>query len=789
MGLWAHLALSINFELDPQRIEEIRKTMNVGTEEARKSEKLKVFVDTMKQAGKVVLIVDGLDEVPQKFQQPLVKALRYLQQAHEDCRILISSRPYAEIRGFFEDCPRFILEAREGDIQLYIEDRISRENREFFKQEDLKAYITNRVVENSKGVFLMAKYSMDGVLKAQTRYEIDAVLERLPANLSDAYTKGLERLAEDFHHSHNDLPCLAIQALFWVAFAKIPLTEKQLKQALAFDEGDTQYDERKELQDRAIDVLCGDLLTVDPNSGEVHVYHKTITDHILEEKTQKLWFPKVDFRQHMHVILVEFLLITCVTGDGESGHCFGDKYPLAIYALQNWGLGLGEILTRGTPLYDVVEKFLRTPFHRCNSYFRSNSIAWMKSKARSWGEYTEWTLPDGSLSPGELSSLHWAVSFDLRGLVPSLVDYETRNPVQQPVSMSPLGLAAAIGHTDIARKLLEAGIQPEVWAEECSSRPPLYDASYFNNAEATLLLLEHGADPCWRSRDFDQSPIDISYSLWNRNIAITMATFIANKPLVRPQELQLLIKGSFIIELKQAIYNGLDVNQYCEYGKKALDYANELGNEDVIKVLIDAGATPALMWPAFQQRDRLFSQNIPEHWGDCDITEEISFPYYVEARCNDHEGLPVLSSHPILDIVIDEKRVKLPIQRIIFESISRDQGWSDYGRSHETYLENERSWIGVCATTHQGTSHTLEIQRNVHASESVRLHTNVWDLEELSTSFPAKAEFLKGLKYGDTLQISANAHGGRGWCCCVASMRVRINGIKACVKTTVGLEE
>lgn len=95
-----------------------------------------------------------------------------------------------------------------------------------------------------------------------------------------------------------DVPCHAIQALFWVAFAKSPMTDRELKQGLAVDEGDSDYLKSKDIV-KGFNTLCGELIIVD---------------------------------------------------------------PLVTYVLNNWGEGPQEILKPNTTLSKATERFLTGPF-------------------------------------------------------------------------------------------------------------------------------------------------------------------------------------------------------------------------------------------------------------------------------------------------------------------------------------------------------------------------------------------------------------------------------------------
>jgi hypothetical protein len=68
------------------------------------------------------------------------------------------------------------------------------------------------------------------------------------------------------------------------------------------------------------------------------------------------------------------------------------------------------------------------------------------------------------------------------------------------------------------------------------------------------------------------------------------------------------------------------------------------------------------------------------------------------------------------------------------------------------------------------------IQHNVHANRSFRMKTNIWDLEELETLSPLRAELIRGLRHGSKLQTFAHAAWGSGWRNIVSMLRVSVYG-------------
>ena len=734
------------------------------TYQEEKKWKMKVFEETIARAGEIILMVDGLDEVPLDFQRLLVEDLRQVKKYSRTCRLLITSRPYSSIRRLLKSEIQLPIEDSniEMDIMFYIPDRISRHGQELVKHPGLPEYITREVAGRCNSSFLMAKLFMDEVLRAATDSECKRIIKGLPETAHDVYSGGLKRLSDEHPKSRTPgIPCLAIQALFWVAYARAPMTEEQLKQVLDIEKGDTDYNEKQLIvSNGSLESLCSELIIIHPESGEVRVPHKTFTEFLQEEETREQWF--VGIREHIPESLMRYLSFECMKVSRSED--FERKHPLIPYAMRHWGY-FHEEPQPGTALWKTTEQFLKFTFHGWNEHVRQQA-------AKSMG-----------LGPGNISGMHWAVNFDLHHFVSILFEHERGFLIDDPVAKTPLGLAAVLRRPSMTRKLLNQGFSVNgVQAGGRTIRPPLYDAVFHGDEDSVALLLNHGADTTLRRSDVDQrpfdvacdqSPLDAACHLGRIGSAQLLASHISRKQQVLAQELQFLVRGAFIPELRKALEGGLNVNVLCDNGKQALDYAKELGDEEIIDILLANNAKAQLIWPAVSLDSPPYQRNLPEslaprsaiiaeHWWG---TSE-----YVTPRNWVSEGWDSLV---LLDVAVDS-RIKLPVQILAFETVSRDQGWSSHPE-YRAYLGTSGSWIGIQVSHGQEHSQSFSIQHNAHASDQFRLHSNIWRLDELQISSPQKAQLMREIRYGSRVRILAYAKGVH-WNNYVAFARVHIYG-------------
>ncbi|KAF5665562.1 ankyrin repeat protein, partial [Fusarium circinatum] len=794
MSLWAQLVDSIGgLEISPKVLKEWTTKIETGQLLSRKNLvtfKTEVMSYTIAQAGRTVLILDGLDEVPSSdLQRDLVDTLREIQNANKQCRRMVTSRPYGSISAMFIKDPKLQLEATSHDIELYIRDRISRSGSHFLSRHKTAESIISQLREKCDGTFLMAKLHMDEVLKADNQAKCWSIIRNLPEKASQAYEMGLKRLAEAYTKPEGHLPCNAIQALFWVASTKAPMKAQALRQALAIELTDTDYQAQREIC-QGVDTLCGEMLIVDPSSQEVQVAHKTITDYLLEPTTQARWFPNVD--QHIHLTLIRYLSLNDLNRplhDSKSIDQFRNRHPLLPYALMYWGEGLSKTIDRAqsySSLWKETERFLMSSHEAWNSQVLEQVAEMIEKKSqRPLGGYP---TPEKAVVPGRIGGLHWAVIFSLKAFVGMLYEHERQSSSKSGISLTPLGLAAAHDRADMAQVLLEAGASVD--GDDYNGhykRPPLYDAMFCGHKDIVSRLLERGACVSLQRTDNDQTPLDLLHETGLEPLVPMIVEAISKRPLMSFHEYLLLVRGAFTKELQMAIRMGLDINQHCGNGKNALDYALELGNKRIISILKDHGAVPRLQWEGWRSGSSGYLHNCPEPympgtrivkercWGEDEPDEVYSpggdqpiYDFDISSDLGGNSSHPYLglnprdtNSHLLMEVTVDEV-IQLPVRTIVFETVSHDQGWSSHKFQH-TYLSCTRSWFDMRVCNGSEQSQVFRIQHNVHADESFRMHTNIWDLEELEAVSPLRAELIRGLRHGSKLQIFSHAARGRGW--------------------------
>ncbi|KAG8670830.1 hypothetical protein FPOAC2_04133 [Fusarium poae] len=424
MSLWAQL-VKLKPECRPNFswIQNAKNNHQLGTltGQRRVAFQKDLLKHALKHSGNTILILDGLDEIPRKLQLEVIKDLRCLQQENDHCRILITSRPYESITRIFKNDPQVYMEAPDVDLVLYMEERFSRHDWDSYNE--FKCHdIIKILVPKCRQSFLLTQLLMDEVIISESKAHCERIISQLPSTVDEAYKRGLNRLQSEYSSEGlaNHLPCMAIQALFWVAFLKTPLTADELTHALTIADGGKGSDSKvQRWRERGIDVRTTKLVVVDPGDGKLIIAHETLTRYLTKDETRLNFFPQI--REHIHEVQLKSLLTSPSNSEmlARTKEEFFEQYPLIRYALWNWGDGLKSVLEQGTSLWKCTQEFLGTPFNKWNKYVQNETSGVFSQNRLFWGLYGH-PWPTGSMD-----RLYWVVFYELQSFVPLSNDVDT----------------------------------------------------------------------------------------------------------------------------------------------------------------------------------------------------------------------------------------------------------------------------------------------------------------------------------------------------------------------------
>ncbi|KAI7782006.1 hypothetical protein LA080_013944 [Diaporthe eres] len=571
----------------------------------------------MQKFSRVFFLVDALDEFPEASQQELISSLKSL-QSKTHCNLMVTSRKLDSIAQIFDQDPEIQIDAQNDDLVTYIRARIQETPFQKVKQKyaAVEADVLKEVIPKCDKMFLLARLYMDS-LSNQTRVShFKKALKTLPVGLQTMYDDALNRIAADIPHTED-----ALKVLYWVSFAKRPLTVDELIHALAVTLEDKDYDADNELLDE-ITSICAGLLIIDPVSCVVRLAHHTTDEYL--KKTQTTCFPGIS--SYMASVLLTYVSFdtfkthTAVTR-ADAGNTLR-QYPLLEYAATNWGHHFSESDDLGTEIRLRALEYLKPP-HRFSDFLIKEIIE----------------KEHGASLPGNINGTHIAVVFDLLEFIPTLQrsdpqQTKTESPMPSPLwTAAMFGKAKAVellisggaevngtsgypvkalhraagtgGSLEICRLLIEHGADVNapfatdpVYESDVTwirLQTPLHEAAWHNNPKIAALLLAKGADMYAMTSDHE-TPWDFAVHCRSFATLDVLIEAFQGPGHWSKMIIQSLVRSGSTELINSMIQKGLDVNEISRHGKRALDLALDIGDESVINVLLENGAVSHYPW-------------------------------------------------------------------------------------------------------------------------------------------------------------------------------------------------
>ncbi|KAK5790661.1 hypothetical protein VI817_007948 [Penicillium citrinum] len=324
----------------------------------------------------------------------------------------------------------------------------------------LERDISETIVEQAKGMFLLAVLYLQNIQGQVTRSGVRKALKSLRGGLSEAYDKTFECIK----HQSEARQKLAFDSLMWVSVSNRPMKSHELQHALATQLDDEEWDPDNIPSLRLIIRSCCGLLAVDdfdnPNS-DVRLVHNTLHHYL---HSQPDWMSRANILiTQTSLTYLHFASEEKQQRKNEDKINFHPRLTLTPFARENWGHH-----ARNIPPETYSEKalsLLQNPFRIRTLY------------------------PDNP----RMTALHITASFGLTTLLSILLSKIPKtNSIEKIESHSytPLHQACKNNHFDCAALLLSKGARADPLVPSIT---PLYTCVSNKNLALTTLLLDHGA--------------------------------------------------------------------------------------------------------------------------------------------------------------------------------------------------------------------------------------------------------------------------------------------------------
>ena len=379
-------------------------------------------------------------------------------------------------------------------------------------------------------------------------------LKELPQTLDETYERILSGIDKDVRgYAHCLFQCLC------VSFRPLRLAELAEVLSISFDSrnvSENHIDWRSEDSQQALLSACSSLLTVVNIDGSpvVQFAHFSVREYLMSGRLANAG----ERHSHYHVlphlshsILAQASLSTLLSLDGHiDARAVEQDHPLAIYGALHW-VDHAKFGRVSLDIQDLMECL----FDRNKPYFAA--WIWIYDFDHPFGGQMPTTHPEQP----EASPLYYAALCGFLNIVESLARTHPGDVnATGGFYVTPLNAALAKRDLDVAQVLFEGGVN--VNAQDDLGLSPLHRACWDDNYNTVKWLLDHQADV---------------------NIALTYET--CGTPLFFAAD-----RGELNI-CRLLVENGADIK-----AQGPLQTASQGGHSDVVKFLLDSGASIDFCW-------------------------------------------------------------------------------------------------------------------------------------------------------------------------------------------------
>ncbi|MCJ1314070.1 hypothetical protein MMC25_007750 [Agyrium rufum] len=568
----------------------------------------------------VWIIVDALDEYADADRMPnrLVDELFKL-QVGSDVKLLFTSRDIPDITEKFQSTPTIQISASAEDVTLYVTGQLPRLPKCIQRDEGLQRQVQSSIVNAVDGMFLLARLHVDSLLDKRNKHKVQSTLNRFSKGsdaLDEAYGKAIRRIDGQLPEDR----LLAKRAICWISYAQRPLTTQELCCALAIEPGDKAPNTDNMYDIEEIVSVCVGLVAVDEECKIIRLTHYTTQEYF--EQIRSDWYPHA--QEEIGAACLTYMLFDtfqngiCV--DRESFKRRLADHPLLDYVASNWVEHVRPV--QASPvLSDRALTFL------CNGTLIDNITQVEAASLKFWPRRKAYT----HYSPEHMTGLHLCAKHGLTWLAERIISGGRAVSALDVDAFdshgrTPLSFAAANGHQEVVRLLLNTG-KVEIDLEARYGGTPLFFAAARGHEAVVRLLLdigkaevkihkEYGGNPLASAAEngheaivrllLDVENVDVDAQYFGATPAL-LAAISGHEAIVR----LLLETGKVDVKTKdyrgwtlfsEAVGHGqealikvllatgqVEVNSKDIWGSSPLHKAAEEGNARIVKLLLDTG--------------------------------------------------------------------------------------------------------------------------------------------------------------------------------------------------------
>ncbi|SPJ82569.1 uncharacterized protein FTOL_09974 [Fusarium torulosum] len=498
--------------------------------------------------------------------------------------IFVTSRLISGWKAPLEDIDELELGGRDSDIRQYVHQNLL--GSWLVQYPQLHASIAQILIEKSNGMFLWVSLALKDVLSRSTINEVENALLNLPRDLAELYESRIRSILDQGSVTR----CLVLEILSWLAYTSEPLTIRQLQQVVRIQVGEDHLSHDDVPVSRLIKEVCAGLVIVEPNEQLVMLSHHSFREwlvHYMPTITHLLpgsEEPNAFIAKKCLALLSFKDFSTTAQFDQEVLRRLLDQYVMVGYAARCWGVHAQLV-----PLHVIFDNIM-THFKSWSNTMFAGLV--MSTCEQHPGHYerayqgmhglhicayfgiaevmermitTKETYPD-VVTQGGWTALHWAARRGWAKAVAVLLLHGASTTTTTNLDeWNALHLAAKEGKSEVVEILVKTLVESGAGINDTDKlhRTALYLATWGGHEDVVNQLLAHSA----------QVNIPNNYGATVLHCAIKRGHEAIVERLLVPD-----------------IRNDL-IDEFDQVGLTALDEANRKKNQNIINMLINAGAS------------------------------------------------------------------------------------------------------------------------------------------------------------------------------------------------------
>ncbi|MCJ1383169.1 hypothetical protein MMC17_006282 [Xylographa soralifera] len=342
----------------------------------------------------------------------------------------------------------------------------------FQSNPELITEIPKAIVSKASGMFLLAKLHLESLKLQDSPAKVKRALRKLSTDVTKIYKDILDRIEDQ---GKGDVE-LAKRTLYWLVLVYRPLSVSELRQALAVEPEETEFDPENETELSILFRVTSGLITADGDQGAVRVVHRTAQEYF--EDNWKELFPKAQI--NIATTILTYLNIDAfanpVEGNNEDVEVDKrlNKFSFLAYASTYWAEHVQAVLD-ATETQTAVVNLLNDPT-RLESIIQA---AWqIGSKSQT---AASWDVRAG------INGLHVCAWYGLDFALSALAKTLDINSQDTELGQTPLMYACQQGHTKTVSQLLELGADVNIKSYRGSSA--LFEAILHKHSDVLRTIL------------------------------------------------------------------------------------------------------------------------------------------------------------------------------------------------------------------------------------------------------------------------------------------------------------